>query len=68
LDCVKSREKPSCDVEYGHRCTSAALIAGIALKTRSMLDWDADKELFTNHSDANKLLAYDYRKPHVFPQ
>lgn len=68
LDCVKSREKPSCDVEYGHRCTSAALIAGIALKTRSLLDWDADKELFTNHTEANKLLSYEYRKPHIFPK
>jgi len=67
LDCIKSREKPSCDVEYGHRCTSAALIAGIAFKTRSLLDWDASKELFTNNSEAHKLLSYEYRKPHVFP-
>ena len=25
LDCVKSRKTPICDVEYGHRCTTAAL-------------------------------------------
>lgn len=67
LDCVKSRQKPSCDVEYGHRCTSAALIAGIAYKTRSMLDWNADKELFTNNDSANEHLRYEYRKPLEFP-
>src|SRR5947209_5054927 len=32
LDCVKSRETPSCDVEFGHRTTTAALVGNIALK------------------------------------
>jgi hypothetical protein len=41
LDCVKSRQTPSCDLEFGHRCTSAALVANIAHKTRSYLQWDA---------------------------
>lgn len=67
LDAVKSRSKPSCDVEYGHRCTSAALVALAAHKTRSFLDWDAVAERFTNSADANRLLSYVYRKPYVFP-
>jgi predicted dehydrogenase len=67
LDCVKSRKAPSCDVEYGHRCTTAALVAGIAHRTRSFLAWDAKAEAFANHSAANKLLAYPYRKPYEFP-
>lgn len=67
LDAVKSRSKPSCDVEYGHRCTSAALVALIAHKTRSFLDWDAQAERFTNSAEANRLLSYVYRKPYVFP-
>ena len=25
LDCVKSRKTPTCDIEFGHRCTTAAL-------------------------------------------
>jgi hypothetical protein len=25
--------------------------------------WDAEKEQFTNSSEANKLLHYEYRKP-----
>ena len=68
LDCMKSREKPSCDVEYGHHCTTAAQIAGIALKTRSFLDWDTTQEAFTNNAAANKLLSYQYRNPYEFPE
>lgn len=67
LDCVKSRKTPSCDVEFGHRCTSAALIAGIAHRTRSFLTWDAKAEAFVDNPAADKLLAYRYRKPHEFP-
>ncbi|MGA2502036.1 MAG: Gfo/Idh/MocA family oxidoreductase [Tepidisphaeraceae bacterium] len=64
LDCVKSRKTPSCDIEFGHRTTSAALIGNIAHKTRALLDWDAKAERFTNNDAANKLLSYEYRAPH----
>jgi predicted dehydrogenase len=63
LDCVKSRERPHCDVEEGHRSTSYALLANIALATRSRLDWDAQAERFTNNEAANELLDYEYRQP-----
>jgi predicted dehydrogenase len=64
LDCVKSRAKCNCDIETGHRSTSATLLANIAFKTRSLLDWDSKAERFSNHSEANKLLAYKYRAPY----
>jgi hypothetical protein len=67
LDCVRSREKCACDIETGHRSTSATLIANIAHKTRSYLEWDARREQFTNSSAANKLLSYSYRAPYRFP-
>ena len=67
LDCVKSRQKCHCDIETGHRSTSATLIANIALKTKAYLEWDAQAERFTNHADANKLLSYQYRAPYQFP-
>jgi predicted dehydrogenase len=67
LDCVKSRKSPTCDVEYGHRCTSAALIANIAHRSKAYLEWDAKAERFTNSDAANKLLSVEYRKPHKLP-
>jgi predicted dehydrogenase len=63
LDCVKSRSKPNADVEDGHRSTTFALLANIALATRARLDWDANAERFTNNDKANELLDYEYRAP-----
>jgi predicted dehydrogenase len=67
LDCVKSRKPCNAPIETGHRSTSATLIANIAHQTRSLLDWDAKAERFTNNDAANKLLSYDYRKPYELP-
>ncbi|MEW6237202.1 MAG: Gfo/Idh/MocA family oxidoreductase [Candidatus Omnitrophota bacterium] len=63
LDCAKSRERCHCDLETGHRSTTFAHLANIALATRSRLDWDPVRERFTNNEEANKLLQYEYRKP-----
>jgi predicted dehydrogenase len=63
LDCVKSRNKPNADIEDGHRSTTFALLANIALATKARLDWDAEAERFTNNDRANELLDYEYRKP-----
>jgi len=67
LDCVKSRGRCTCDIETGHRSTSATLLANIALKTRSLLEWDSPAERFTNHPEANALLSYTYRAPYRLP-
>ena len=45
------------------RSTSRAILANIALATKSRLDWDAQAERFTNNDAANELLDYEYRKP-----
>jgi predicted dehydrogenase len=63
LDCVKSRKRPNADIEEGHRSTTFAHLANIALATRQRLDWDCQAERFTNCDQANELLHYEYRKP-----
>jgi predicted dehydrogenase len=63
LDCVKSRAKCNCDLETGHRSTSFAHLANLALATRSRLEWDAANERITNNEKANQLLDYEYRSP-----
>jgi hypothetical protein len=63
LDCVKSRQEPFCNLEEGHRSTSFAHLANIALATEKRLIWDPDKEKFTNSDKANEMLHYEYRKP-----
>ena len=64
LDCVKSRAKCNCDVDTGHRSTAATLIANIALRTKSYLEWDGAAERFTNRETANRWLQYRYRAPY----
>jgi len=63
LDCVKSRQRPNCDMETGHRSTTFALLANIALATKTRIQWDPNKERAINNRRANKLLHYEYRKP-----
>jgi predicted dehydrogenase len=63
LDCIKSRNAPLCPLEEGHRSTSFAHLANIALKVRTRLEWDPAKEIFLNSEAANQLLHYEYRKP-----
>ncbi|MCG3162913.1 MAG: Inositol 2-dehydrogenase/D-chiro-inositol 3-dehydrogenase [Acidobacteria bacterium] len=66
LDCVRSRKETNCDIEVGHRSTSAPLIGNIAYKMKAFLEWDGKAERFTNNAAANKLLSYQYRAPHKF--
>jgi len=61
LDCVKTREDSWCSLEEGHRSTSFAHLANIALKTKKRLEWDPESETFTNDNKANDLLHYEYR-------
>jgi len=63
LDCVKSRQQPTADVEVGHRSTTFSHLANISLSTRLRIEWDADRERITNSKEANDLLHYEYREP-----
>ena len=63
LECIISREEPICPLEEGHRSTSFAHLANIALATKQRLEWDAVNERFTNSEKANQMLSYEYRNP-----
>jgi hypothetical protein len=55
-------------LEFGHRVTTAAQMANIALRTKQYLLWDAAKEQFTNNDAANAYLAAEYRKGYEWPK
>ncbi|MFQ5998870.1 MAG: gfo/Idh/MocA family oxidoreductase, partial [Candidatus Bathyarchaeia archaeon] len=63
LDCVKSRKKPLCDLEVGHRSNSFSLLANISEEVGTRIEWDPQKERVINNKEANELLHYEYRKP-----
>ncbi len=64
LDCIKSRNKGDlqCNMEEGHRSTTFALLANIALETGTRLEWDPEREIITNKKFANQFLHYEYRR------
>lgn len=60
LECVKTRQKPICDIEIGHRSTSTCILGNLSLRSKLRLDWDGHT---VAQSEARKLLSRKYRKP-----
>jgi predicted dehydrogenase len=64
LDAVKSRNlETTCNVRYGHRVTKPGLLANIAYRTGSRIQWDDDKERILGDKRAAKYLRREFRKP-----
>jgi predicted dehydrogenase len=64
IDCVKSREKPICDIEIGHRSTSTAILGNLAYRSGATLTWDAATEKVANDNQkAAALVDVAYRAP-----
>jgi hypothetical protein len=59
--CIDRNPQVLCTLEDGHRSTCFAHLANIAYKLGRRLEWDADREVFTNCDEANSLLHYKYR-------
>src|SRR5262249_62384827 len=67
LDCVRSRRPCTCDIETGHRDTTAAIIGNIAHKLKAYLEWDAKAERFRHNYKPHEMLSYAYRRPYRLP-
>ena len=63
IDAIRSRKKPICDVEIGHRSATVCQLGQIGYDLRRTLNWDPVKERFVNDDDANKLLSRPMRDP-----
>ncbi len=68
LDCIRSREKPICDVEIGHRSATVCHLGNIARWTGRRLRWDPVKEVFPDDVEANEFLDRQRRKPYELPE
>ncbi len=63
VDCIRSRERPICDVEIGHRSVSVCHLGNLSIRTGfKELRWDPKKEVFTgpNAAEANALKFAPY--------
>jgi len=63
LDRVKSRQKPSADVEEGHRSAAMCHLGNISTRLGRSIKWDATKEQAVGDAEANDLLVRPYRAP-----
>ena len=57
LNAMRTRTKPVCDVETGHRTATVCNIGNIAYQLKRPLKWDPKKEKFTKDAEANVLLG-----------
>jgi predicted dehydrogenase len=62
LTAMRTRTKPICDVEVGHRTATVCNIGNIAYELKRSLRWDPEKEQFKNDPQANALLSRPMRR------
>ena len=63
FDCIKTRRKPSCHEEIGHRSASLGHLTIIAHTLKRSLKWDPSTENFIGDEAANRLLLRSKRAP-----
>jgi len=68
LECVKTGERPLCDIEIGNRSTNMSLLAMVSLKLGRSIAWDGEKQVIKGDDAANALLRREYRTPWVYPE
>lgn len=67
LDCVKSRKRPICDVEIGHRSAIACHLGNAAARTGKKVVWDAAKEQIVGNTEMAGMVERPYRSPWKLP-
>ncbi|NQT38409.1 MAG: Gfo/Idh/MocA family oxidoreductase [Planctomycetes bacterium] len=67
LHCVKTRDKPFRDVEYGHRVATVCHLGNIAYELKRPLKWDPVKEEFPGDEEANRMTWRPMREPWCLP-
>jgi predicted dehydrogenase len=68
IDCVKSRQMPTADVEIGHKSVIACHLGNIAVRLRRAVRWDPQNEQVVNDPEAQALVGRAYRNPWVLPK
>ena len=67
LKCIKTGERPVCDIEHGHRATTLSLLGMLSMKLGRSLRWDGENERVIDDEEANALLRREYRAPWKYP-
>jgi len=63
LDCIRSRKRPFCEVEDGHRVAVACNLANMSLRLGRSIRWDPEKEQVIGDKEAAAMCVRPYRAP-----
>jgi len=63
LDCVRSRQKPICDVEIGHRSATVCHLGNIVARLGRPIQWDPAAERMVGDDEAQQMTDREYREP-----
>jgi predicted dehydrogenase len=63
IDCMRSRKRPFCEVEDGHRVSIVMHLANMSLKLGRAIRWDPDKETVIGDTEAQAMCSKPYRAP-----
>jgi len=67
IECIKSRQRPTADVEIAHRATTVCHLVNITRELGRKLRWDPKAERFHDDDEANALLSRPRRKGYELP-
>ena len=67
LDCIKSRQQPSCNVNYHFKVDLAITLANLSYKLGRSVRFDPATEKIVGDRQAQKLARPVYRRPWKFP-
>ena len=68
IDCIKTRDKPNCDIETGAYIAKFAHLGNISWRTGKKVFWDEENQKFFNDTEADGFIKPDYRKPWELPK
>jgi predicted dehydrogenase len=63
IDCIRSRKRPLCEVEDGHRVAVACNLANMSLRLGRAIKWDPEKEVVVGDKEAAAMCTKQYRAP-----
>ena len=68
IDCVKSRQRPNCDIETGHLSTAHCHLGNIVHRTGRNIRFDGANESIPGDAEANGMLRRKYREHWAAPK
>jgi len=63
LSSMRTRKRPLCEVEDGHKVAVACNLANMSLRLGRAIKWDPDKEQVVGDKEAQAMCAKQYRAP-----